>query len=445
MFSKPIASRSANHAFRAPASNFFGTADQRGPSHELETLPGPATPLLKPFRGLRPLPHLAAEVIAPPFHALTASEARQRARDKALSFLNVSRAEIDVPQGTGAAASFRRMRAQGVFCRDALPCYYAYRLTRGTAAKTGIVAAASVAAYANSRIRSHELTQPFKVDDRRRYIEAIGAETEPVMLVHAKEPALSALVGAVTCGQPGLSVDTSDGTRHEVWVIDDTATITLFALAFEALPALYIADGHHRSAAAERLFRTRESAGCSAGDASHHHFLAVVFPEDEVEIMDYNRLLRDLGGLEASAFLDAAAERFLIAPAEVAVRPSAPAEFGLFLAGQWYQLTLKAGLVDGTDVSRRIPARLLHDHIFRPILGIADPGDGDRIEFVAGIHGFEILETSVRQGKCAAAFTLCPTSMADLQSIADAGLAMPPKSTWFEPKPADGLITYLLD
>jgi uncharacterized protein (DUF1015 family) len=408
--------------------------------------------LIEPFRALRPAPGRAAEVLAPPYDVLSSAEARERATGKPWSFLHVSKAEIDLPAATDpydravyakAAENLERMIAAGVVVRDAKPCYYVYRMTWREHVETGLAAVASLADYATNRIRKHEHTTPAKEDDRVRQIEAVNAQTGPVMLGYPTAPQVDAMLARAAAGGATFDVTADDGVRHQLWVIGDEEMIAALTRAVDALPALYIADGHHRSAAAARV------AAARGGDGSHRYFLAVMFPHNEMTILDYNRVLRDLNGHSADAVLAQLRERYEVAPSDQAVRPASAREVGMYLARRWYRLTLRAeGAAEdasGDDAIRRLPITLATRNIIEPIFGIADPRTDKRIDFVGGGRGLGELERLVSSGQMAVAFALFPTPMSDLMAVADAGKFMPPKSTWFEPKLADGAVSHILD
>ena len=411
--------------------------------------------LIKPFRALRPVPGRAAEVLAPPYDVLSSAEARARAARKPWSFLHVSKAEIDLPPAADpydaavyakAAENLRRMIAAGVLIRDDKPCYYVYRLTWRGHVETGFAAVASIAAYAANRIRKHEHTTPAKEDDRVRQIEAINAQTGPVMLAYPAAPDIDAMLQRAAAGAPMVDVTADDGVRHQLWVIGDAPTIAALTRAVEALPALYIADGHHRSAAAERVAEKR------GGEGARGYFLAVLFPQAEMTILDYNRVLRDLNGCSAEELLAELRRRATVAPSDQQVRPAAGNEIGMFLAGRWYRVTLPlaptgdaAQPAGAADPVARLPVTLLTRQIIEPIFGITDQRRDKRIDFVGGGRGLGELERLVSSGTMAVAFALYPTQMRDLMAVADAGAIMPPKSTWFEPKLADGMVSHVLD
>jgi uncharacterized protein (DUF1015 family) len=408
--------------------------------------------LIKPFRALRPAPGRAAEVLAPPYDVLSSAEARERAKGKPWSFLHVSKAEIDLDPATDpydpavyakAAENLRRTIAANVLVRDSKPSYYVYRLTRRGHSQTGLAAVASLADYASNRIRKHELTTPAKEDDRVRQIEAVNAQTGPVMIAYPVAPQIDTMLAEAASGAPAVDMTADDGVRHELWVISDDTKIAALTRAVDALRTLYIADGHHRSAAAARVAKAR------GGEGSHSHFLAVLFPQQQMTILDYNRVLRDLNGLSPDQLLAKLGERYTVAASDQPVRPDAASELGTALGGRWYRLTLRgdaaASAAQSADPIARLPITLLSRNIIEPIFGITDQRTDKRIDFVGGGRGLEELERLVSSGAMAAAFALYPTQMSDLMAVADAGKIMPPKSTWFEPKLADGMVSHVLD
>jgi len=401
-------------------------------------------PLIQPFRALRPVPARAAEVLAPPYDVLSSAEARDRAKGKPWSFLHISKPEIDLdpavsPYDTAvyakAADNLKRMQDAGVLMRDAEPCYYVYRLTWRGRSQTGVACVASLADYASNRIRKHELTTPLKEDDRVRQIEAINAQTGPVMIGYPDAPAIDALLAKAAAAQPVVDVTADGGVRHALWVVSDKGQIDSITKAFDALPAIYIADGHHRSAAAARVAASRKIDG---------YFLAVLFPEREMTILDYNRVVKDLNGRTPEQFLDALRQSFTVAASDKPVRPASSNEYGMYLAGRWHKLTLRADLIPNDPIGR-LPITMLARNVIEPLLGISDPRTDERIDFIGGARGLEGLEARVNSGEMAVAFALYPTQMTDLMAVADAGHVMPPKSTWFEPKLADGMVNHMLD
>ena len=441
-------------------------------------------PLIKPFRALRPAPGRAAEVLAPPYDVLSTAEARARAHGKPWSFLHISKPEIDLDPATDpydrtvydkAADNLKRMVDNGVLIRDPKPCYYVYRLTWRGRTQTGLACVASLADYATNRIRKHELTTPVKEDDRVRQIEAVNAQTGPVMIGYPNAPEIDALLAQAAVGAPQVDVTADDGVRHQLWVIADDALIGKLTRAFDALPAIYIADGHHRSAAAARVMARfqaewepvsrpesaptlnigarsdakpdstfAERAPARKGEGSHSYFLSVIFPEREMTILDYNRVVKDLNGRNAEQLLAELAKSFTVTASAEPVRPAASHDYGMYLAGRWYRLTIRPDLVPSDPIGR-LPITLLTRNLIEPLLGIKDPRTDKRIDFIGGARGLEGLSKHVDSGEMAVAFALYPTQMRDLMAVADAGGIMPPKSTWFEPKLADGMVSHVLD
>ncbi len=416
-----------------------------------------ARPLVTPFPALRPAPGRASEVIAPPYDVLDTEEARALAQGRPWSFLHISKPEIDLPPGTDpyaaevyakAADNLRRMRDAGVLRQDEQPCYYAYRLIMGGHTQTGLVAAASVADYDTNRIRKHEYTRPDKEDDRVRQIDALDAQTGPVLLAYPDAPEVDAILAEVTTAEPDADAladwIAGEPVRHTLWVIRDPARIARLTELFAALPALYIADGHHRSASASRICAARKAANpAHRGDEPYNYFLSVIFPHHQMRILDYNRVIRDLNGLSEPAFMARVAENFMIEMQDQPVRPDRPGEFGLYLNGRWMRLTIRHDLIPHDPVGR-LDVSLLQNHLIGPVLGITDPRRDKRIDFVGGIRGLGELVKRVDSGEMALALSLHPTRMQDLMAVADANEVMPPKSTWFEPKLADGMASHLL-
>jgi uncharacterized protein (DUF1015 family) len=411
--------------------------------------------LIRPFAGLRPAPSRAVEVAAPPYDVLSSEEARARAKDKPWSFLHISKPEIDLPAGTDpyaaavyakAAENLGKMLASGVLVRDASPCYYAYRLVMGSHTQTGLVATASVQDYNTNRIRKHEFTRPDKEDDRVRQIEALNAQTGPVLLAYPAAPVVDKLLEQASAETPDADITADDGIRHTLWVIRDQETINRLSATFNAMRALYIADGHHRSAAASRVAAARQAANpAHSGDESYNYFLSVIFPHHQMKILDYNRVMTDLNDMGAETFLQRIGENFSVQPSATAVKPARSGEFGMYLPGQWYRLQIRAELIPANDPVGRLDVSLLQDHLIAPVLGIADPRRDKRIDFVGGIRGLAELEKRVDKDGMAVAFSMFATTMEALMAVADANEVMPPKSTWFEPKLADGLVSHVLD
>ncbi len=407
--------------------------------------------LVRPFTGLRPVPAAAAAVAAPPYDVLNTEEARQRAAGKPNSFLHISKPEIDLTADTDpyaaavyakGAENLKRLVDGGVLIRDTSPYYYVYRLKMGDHVQTGFVAAASVAAYDINRIRKHEFTRPDKEDDRVRQIEALGAQTGPVLLAYKADKDVQAIIEAAAKNAPLYDVTADDGIVHTIWRLDDSAAAARLTTLIDAMKALYIADGHHRSAAASRVAAARRG---SAASDTQDYFLAVAFPHDQMRIFDYNRVIKDLNGLTPDAFLAKIKERFDVTPASGQVKPDKPTRFGMYLGGTWYQLDIHSQLVPQSDPVARLDVSLLQDNLIAPVLGIVDQRRDKRIDFVGGIRGLGELEKRVNSGEMKVAFSLHPTTLEQLMAVADADQVMPPKSTWFEPKLADGLVSHVID
>ncbi len=408
--------------------------------------------LIRPFTGIRPGAGWAKKVAAPPYDVLSTEEAIARAGDNEWNFLHVSRPEIDLPPGSDShapeayaksAENMTRMLTEGVLVRDAKPAYYVYRVAGDGRSQTGLVAAASVAAYDSGRIRRHELTRPEKVEDRTRQIDALNAHTGPVMMAFRSNPTASALLKKISGRTPEIDVVADHGVQHCVWVVDDEAEIDSLSQAFESMEALYIADGHHRSEAASRIAQEHRAVNPNhRGDEPYNFFLSVNFPEEEVNILDYNRVVRDLGGHDVKHLLAEIGKRFDVQPSDTAYRPDQPRHFGMYLDGRWYRLSLPAGFEIPGDAWARLDLNILAANLLDPLLGIVDQRVDKRIDFVGGIRGLGELERRVDSGEMAVAFAIFPTRIDDLMAVADTGREMPPKSTWFEPKLADGLVSY---
>jgi uncharacterized protein (DUF1015 family) len=401
---------------------------------------------LRPFAAFTPQPDLAARICELPYDVMSSEEARAIAAGNPLSFLHVSKPEIDLPAGSDVysaqvyakgAENLQRLIAQGALGRQPQPAYYLYRQVMGRHTQVGIVAAASCEEYLANTIRKHEFTRPDKEDDRVRHIEALNAQTGPVFLTYRANAAIDAFVVRRIAVPPVVDFTASDGVRHSSWTVADAEGIEFIERAFAAIAHLYIADGHHRSAAAGRVYRARGGAGASA------HFLTVTFPHDQMQILPYNRVLRDLNGQTPEALLRGLADVFDVAPGAAAA-PTRKHEQALYLAGQWYGLKVKPAYAAPADPIEDLDVSILQRCVLAPLFGIDDPRTSQRISFVGGIRGTAELEKLVNGGEYACAFSLYPTGIEDLMRIADAGGVMPPKSTWFEPKLRDGMYCYML-
>jgi uncharacterized protein (DUF1015 family) len=404
---------------------------------------------LQPFRGLRPPRSLVQKVACPPYDVVSAKEARLLAQGNPQSFFHISRPEIalapetDEHAGEVYAEGLRQLRAfatQGWLALDPEPRFYVYRQVMGTHAQVGLVASASVDEYDRGDIRKHELTRQDKEDDRTRHIETLHANDEPVFLTYRASQAIDATVAEVTRLPPEYDFTAEDGVAHTFWVVPGALVSKLQGL-FERVPRLYIADGHHRSAAAARVRGSLARQSLAAPGASG--FLAVVFPHDQMRILPYNRLVKDLNGLSTSGFLEKVRERFEITPGQ-GENPARRHDFGMYLGGAWYQLRAKPGSFPETPVGA-LDVSILQANLLSPLLGIGDPRTDERIAFVGGIRGTGELVRRVASGEAQVAFSMFPTSLDELMAIADANEIMPPKSTWFEPKLRSGLVLHPFD
>lgn len=404
---------------------------------------------IRPFRALRPPVARAAEVSAVPYDVVNSEEAAALAQGNPWSFLHVSRPEIDLPPGTDlhadevyakARENFDRLIRECPLERDGEPSLYLYRLRMGEHEQTGLVACCSIDEYDTDRIKKHERTRRDKEDDRTRHLVTLGAQTGLVFLTYRDVAAVDALVDAVTAGTPLYDFVAPDGIAHTMWRVPEPQR---FVEAFEAVPDLYVADGHHRSASASRArAQMRDANPNHTGDEDYNSVLAVVFPAGQLRILPYNRVVKDLNGQSPEAFLAAVRERFDVV--EGASAEPARGSFAMYLGGRWYGLTPPAGSVDRTDPIASLDVSVLQDRLLAPVLAVEDPRTDSRIDFVGGIRGTAELVRLVDSGKAAVAFSLHPTTLDDLMRIADAGEIMPPKSTWFEPKLRDGLVCHTI-
>ncbi len=401
---------------------------------------------LKPFAALRPKPELAAQICELPYDVMSSEEARVMAAGNPLSFLHVSKPEIDLPASTDLYSAevyakgkenFAKLIAQGALKQDEKPNFYLYRQVMGGHAQVGLVAAASCEEYLANIIKKHELTRVDKEDDRVRHIEALNSQTGPVFLTYRAVAAFDAFVAKKISGAPAVDFTGKDGVRHSSWAITSEEDIQFIETQFAQIPFLYIADGHHRSAAAGRVYKSRHGAGHSG------QFLTVIFPHNQMQILPYNRVLKDLNGLTPDALLQKLTTVFDIQPGG-SPKPTRKHELALFLGGKWSTLTIKPQFTATNDPIERLDVTVLQKQILAPVFGIDDPRTSKRINFVGGIRGTAELEKLVNSGEYACAFSMFPTSVEDLMSIADAGGIMPPKSTWFEPKLRDAMFSHMI-
>ncbi len=410
-------------------------------------------PLFSPVYGIRPAKGMAEAVIAPPYDVLDSKEARRLAADKPLSFLHISKAEIDLPEGTDvyseavyikAAENFQKMLADGVLIRESKPCFYVYRLKMGAHVQTGLVVGACVDDYDANRIKKHEFTRPVKEDDRVNQIRFVKAQTGPGLIAYKQIKEVDAIIRRKVREIPEFSVEGTGGVIHTLWVLDNDADIKAISEAFERQEAVYIADGHHRSAAASRIKKYMMEARGAAhtGTEPYNCYLAVAYPVDEMKICDYNRVVRDLNGMTAVEFLAKLRVNFEVREVSGQAKPAGRREFGLYLEGKWYRLTPAVPTPSkADDPVLSLDVSVLSALVLDKLLDIKDLRKSDRVDFVGGIRGLGELERRVNSGEMKAAFALYPTSLDELMAVADENLVMPPKSTWFEPKLADGLVS----
>lgn len=412
---------------------------------------------IRPFRGLRPKKELADKVAAHPYDVLSSEEAREMAKDNPYSYLHINKPEIDLEKGIDlydnrvylkGAENLQKFIVQEIVAQDETPHFYVYKQIMGKHEQTGLVACASVAEYENDRIKKHELTRQEKEDDRVNHIDHLNAQVGPVFLTYQAETVIDQLIEKVVQTEAEYDFVSQDGIRHIFWVVQNPELIAEIQVAFRKIDPLYVADGHHRSAAAMRIKQMRQSANKNhTGNEEYNYFLTVIFPHNQMQILDYNRVVKDLFGLNKDTFLQKVSEKFTVRKSEEnqPFKPAKAHEFGMYLQGKWFKLEAKPGTFDAFDPVKRLDVSLLQENLLSPILGITDPRKDKRIDFVGGIRGLKELEKRVASGEWAVAFALHPTSIEDLIAIADAGKIMPPKSTWFEPKLKSGLVVHLLD
>ena len=413
--------------------------------------------LVRPFKAIRPTPALAEKVAALPYDVMNSAEAREMVKDNPYSFLHVDKAEIDLPVGTDVYApevyakakeNLDNMSKTGTMLTEAAPMFYLYRLTMNGRAQTGLVACTSIDEYLDNKIKKHELTLETKEQDRIRHVETCNANTGPIYLAYKAQVDIDALV-ADWCANhaPVYDFVAEDGIGHAVWTVTCTDAIEKIATAFAKVPALYIADGHHRNASAVKVaLKKRAENPDYTADAEFNYYLSVVFPSNQLFIMDYNRVVKDMNGLSNDAFLAKLAEKFDIADVDgvANAKPAKRHSFGMYFNGAWKMLTLKDGIANESDPVASLDVSILQDNVLTPLLGIDDPRTNKRIDFVGGMRGLAELAKRVDSGEMKVAFAMFPTSMDELLSIADAGAIMPPKSTWFEPKLRSGLFVHEL-
>lgn len=412
--------------------------------------------ILKPFKGWRPPREIVKDVASRPYDVLNSAEARTEAGDNPYSFLRVVKPEIELPEGTNlysqqvydkAVENFKKFQEKGYLKQDAKPNFYVYAQTWGKKIQYGIVGCAGVEDYLNDRIKKHELTRPDKEEDRMKHVRFVNANAEPVFFTYPAETEIDAIVAGITKNAPEYDFVTDDGFGHTFWVIEDDDTIKTLEELFAEVPAFYVADGHHRTAAAALVGAEKEKNNPGhTGQEEYNFFMAVLFPDNQLTIIDYNRVVKDLNGLSKEEFLGKLNENFVVEEKGLEEhRPEKLHAFSMYIDGQWYAMEAKPGTYDDNDPIGVLDVTILSNLVLDEILGIKNMRTDKRIDFVGGIRGLGELKSRVDSGEMAVAFALYPVSMKQLLDIADTGNIMPPKTTWFEPKLRSGLVVHTLD
>ena len=407
-----------------------------------------------PFKALRPHRQFVEAVASYPYDVVSVDEAREIVKDNPLNFLHVEKSEIDLQSSTGAndeiqyeiaKSNLEKLIERNVLFQEKKNCFYIYRQRAGSHAQYGIVAAVSLALYESGDIKKHELTKADKELDRIRHVMAVDAQTGPVFVTYKAQDFIDGLVKKMVESEPEYDFVSGDGISHTVWVISAEEDIAALRKAFAEVLTLYIADGHHRAAAAAAVRRLKKEANPDGGrDESCEYVMAVLFPHNQLKIMSYNRAVIDLNGLDEAEFLLQVREKFLVSDNFAGKSPARCHEIGMYLGGRWYKLKAKDKSYDKNDPINALDVSILQENLLRPVLGIQNPRTDERIEYIGGIRGVQELERLVDSGEFAVAFSLYPTSMEQLMAVSDAGKVMPPKSTWFEPKLRSGIFVHLL-
>lgn len=410
--------------------------------------------VIRQFKAIRPTPEMAEKVAALPYDVVNSEEAAEMVIGNPYSFLHVDKAEIDLPAGTDiyspevyekAKSNLEKMITDGVLVQDEKPMLYVYELTMDGRSQTGIVACTSIDEYMQGIIKKHELTREDKEQDRIRHVDICNANTGPIFLAYRTVDEISEIVDNVKKNAPVYDFTAEDGIIHRAWIIDDEETINRLVKLFKDVPNLYIADGHHRNASAAKVGLKRRNENPNyTGDEEFNYYLAVIFPSDQLKILDYNRVVKDLNGLSEEEFIKKLSEKFDIVETEGRAKPDKAYDFGMYMNGKWYMLTAKDE-IKSKDAVKGLDVSILQDNVLIPILGIGDIRTDKRIDFVGGIRGLGELEKRVDSGEMKVAFAMYPTSIEQLMTIADENKIMPPKSTWFEPKLRSGLFIHSLD
>lgn len=412
---------------------------------------------IKGFKGIRPKPELAEKIASHPYDVINSAEARELVRENPYSFLHVVKSEVDLPEDINlysekvyqkAAENLKKMIDKGWLQQDDKEYIYLYRQIMNGHEQYGLVVDASVQDYQEEKIKIHELTREAKEKDRINHVKYTNANTGPVFLTYPAQKEIDEIVAKIATESPEYDFAAEDGIKHTLWVLKDQKQIEKLINFFGKIPCTYVADGHHRSKSAAMVGEMKKQENPNhTGNEEYNWFLSVIFPDNQLKILDYNRVVRDLNGLSIEDFLDKVLEKFDIAPTccSEEAKPKDYAHFGMYLDGQWYYLQAKEDIFDKKDPVESLDVSILYNNILSPLLGIGDPRTDERIDFIGGIRGLKELEKRVDSGEMKVAFAMYPTSIQQLMSIADAGKIMPPKSTWFEPKLRSGLIIHSLD
>lgn len=409
--------------------------------------------VIKPFKAFRPVKNKASQIASPPYDVLNSAEARVLAKGNPLTFLHINKPEIDLDENVDihskavyekGAENLQKFIKDGHLIQDEKECFYIYRQIMGEHQQYGLVALASVDEYDANLIKKHEFTRPDKEDDRVTHMDHLNAQVGPVFLTYKAQEPMNKIVARITKSKPEVDFKATDDIQHTVWVVEDDEDIRRITKVFDTLDCMYVADGHHRSASASRIRKMRQEKNSNhTGRESYNYFLNVIFPHDQMYIMDYNRVVKDLNGLSASEFLSKVKEKFEVRKLGPAgFKPMEKHAFTMYMDKNWYLLMAFDGIIDESDPVKRLDVSILQENLLTPVLDIGDPRKDKRIDFVGGIRGLEGLTSRVDSGEMAVAFALFPTSIEDLMAIADAGEVMPPKSTWFEPKLRSGLFIH---
>lgn len=407
--------------------------------------------IVKPFKAFRPVQELASKIAALPYDVMDSDEAREMVKDNEYSFLHVDRGEINLPEDVDMYSPvvyetsrdmLNKMINDGLYIQDEKPCFYIYRQVMNGRGQTGLVSCASIDDYINNIIKKHEKTRAEKEADRINHVDYCDAHTGPIFLTYRDNVEISEIINTWTKNEPVYDFVSEDGNGHIVWVIDDEETINTLSSLFGDVQYLYIADGHHRtaSAAAVGIKRRKENPNYT-GEEGFNYFLTIAYPDSELEVLDYNRTVKDLNGLSKEEYLSKVEESFIIKKSDEPVKPKERHTFGMYLDKEWFLLEVRDGVFDENDPTDRLDVSILQNNILSPILGIDDPTKSKKIDFIGGIRGLKELERRANKDM-KVSFSMYPTTTDDIMSIADAGLIMPPKSTWFEPKPRSGIFVH---